>query len=136
MTQPIALDKVLWLRKSEGIAASGVIPTEAEFFQDHFPGFPVLPGVLALEMLKQTAQTYLKRYESERSSYRIKSLKVVKFSQYLKPGDSWESNLELIKTNDNITTWKGKLSSQGKLAVSARLVVEQAPLKQLVMMQA
>ena len=53
------IEKVDWLKKGEGIAAQGTVPQSAEFFQDHFPDFPVLPGVLMLEILKQTAETYL-----------------------------------------------------------------------------
>ena len=83
MTKPVVLEKVLWIKKEKGIAASGVVPTEAEFFKDHFPGFPVLPGVLALEMLKQSAEAYLKKYAGEKSFFQLKTLKAVKFSQYL-----------------------------------------------------
>ena len=55
----LSIERVLWVKEGEGIAACGRIPKESEFFKDHFPGFPVLPGVLALEMLKQTAERYL-----------------------------------------------------------------------------
>jgi 3-hydroxyacyl-[acyl-carrier-protein] dehydratase len=127
----LSIDKILWLERGQGIKATGRIPEKSEFFQDHFPDFPVLPGVLALEMLKQTAEAYLNATtpEGEPPHYYLKQIRATKFSMYLKPGDEWESDLRLISQQGRETQWAGKLFHKGKIAVSAELVLA-ASLKQ------
>ena len=123
MTQ-LAIEKVLWVKEGEGIAACGRIPVDSEFFKDHFPGFPVLPGVLALEMLKQTAERYLASLVSgEGQHYFWKQIRATRFTKYLRPGDEWESRLMLLQTADEETTWDAKLFFKGEVAVSAKLTL-------------
>ncbi len=122
--ESLAVEKVLWVHLGKGIAASGRIPKQSEFFQDHFPGFPVLPGVLALEMLKQTAEIYLNQInEDNKKHYYLKRIFATKFSKYLMPGDEWESRLELVKDEADETQWSAKLLHGGKVAVSAQLIL-------------
>ncbi len=129
MTKTLGIEKVLWIKIGEGIVASGVIPTEAEFFKDHFPGFPVLPGVLALEMFRMSADIYLRHAGFDKHHFRIKKIRGVKFSHYLKPGDSWESRLDLVSKTETEFVWNAKMIHAGEVAVSARLtvVVERTP---------
>jgi 3-hydroxyacyl-[acyl-carrier-protein] dehydratase len=123
MTQ-LAIDKVLWIKEGAGISACGRIPEDSEFFQDHFPGFPVLPGVLALEMLKQTAERYLASLPGgEGQHYFLKQIRATRFSKYLRPGDEWESRLMLTQDGGEETTWDAKLFYHGEVAVSAKLTL-------------
>ncbi|MFZ5801887.1 MAG: 3-hydroxyacyl-ACP dehydratase FabZ family protein [Candidatus Omnitrophota bacterium] len=118
----LSILKILNLDPGQGIRAEGIIPEKSEFFQDHFPDFPVLPGVLALEMLKQTAEHYLRHAEhGEGKKYYLKQIRSTKFHTYLKPGDPWESQLRLVASKEDVTEWEGKLISRGRVAVSARL---------------
>jgi 3-hydroxyacyl-[acyl-carrier-protein] dehydratase len=120
----LAIEKVLWVKEGEGITACGRIPEDSAFFQDHFPGFPVLPGVLALEMLKQTAERYLEALPgSEGQHYFLKQIRATRFSKYLRPGDEWESRLTLTQTAGEETSWDAKLFHLGEVAVSAKLVL-------------
>ncbi|MCM8775601.1 MAG: hypothetical protein NC930_04525 [Candidatus Omnitrophica bacterium] len=113
------------MKPGEGIAASGHIPEQSEFFQDHFPGFPVLPGVLALEMLKKTAEHYLSVTNAEDQGYYfLKQIRATRFLTYLKPGDEWESRLHLMSSEGNQTRWKAELFHKGKVAVTAELTLE------------
>lgn len=120
----LSIDKVLWIKEGEGITACGRIPEDSEFFKDHFPGFPVLPGVLALEMLKQTAERYLESIPgSEGRHYFLKQIRATRFSKYLRPGDEWESRLMITQTAGEETTWDAKLFFKGEVAVSAKLTL-------------
>jgi len=120
----LAIDKVLWVKEGEGITACGRIPEDSAFFQDHFPGFPVLPGVLALEMLKQTAERYLEALpDSAGQHYFLKQIRATRFTRYLRPGDEWESRLMLTKTVGDETAWDAKLYYHGEVAVSAKLTL-------------
>ena len=106
----------IW-KEGGGSGASGRIPQDAEFFQDHFPCFPVLPGVVALDLLKQTAE-----YGGGK---KLVAILRVKFSSYLKPGDEWESRAERVATGrKNEVEYAAKLLHAGKAAVTARLIFE------------
>ena len=120
----LAIEKILWVKEGEGITACGRIPADSEFFKDHFPGFPVLPGVLALEMLKQTAERYLESLSgSSGNHYFLKQIRATRFTKYLRPGDEWESRLMLTQSADEETTWDAKLYYHGEVAVSAKLTL-------------
>ena len=123
-------EKILWIRRGEGAAASGRVPENAPYFQDHFPRFPVLPGVLALEILKRIAEDYLIRKEGRQGArWKIAQYSGVRFSAYLRPGDEWEAKLEPSGTEGARMRWKGNLSSRGKLAAQAAFILEPADLK-------
>lgn len=122
----LAVDKILSITLGKGIVASGRIPTHSEFFQDHFPDFPVLPGVLALEMLKQTAEVYLAQTHDTRGKrYFLKRIQATRFLMYLKPGDEWESHLTLIHEEGLQTRWHAELRHKNKVAVTAELILEE-----------
>ena len=122
----LVIEKVLWMKEGEGITACGRIPADSEFFQDHFPGFPVLPGVLALEMLKQTAERYLESLPSGVGQHSfLKQIRATRFTKYLRPGDEWESRLRLTQSSGEETTWDAKLYHRGEVAVSAKLTLAQ-----------
>ena len=118
MAEEIIFEKILTEEKL--VKASGKVLEKAEFFQDHFPDFPILPGVLAVEILKRTAEYGLKK-QAENKSVALKSVRAVKFAKYLKPGDAWESEVSLLREEEDLSTWKGRLLKGGEQAVSARL---------------
>ncbi len=92
----------------------GRIPESLELFKDHFPQFPVLPGVLALEIMKES----LEKTINQKSS-RLQSIERVKFSSYLKPGDFWRSEAKLKFEDKDKKIWKVKLLSAERVASSA-----------------
>ncbi len=51
----ILVDRIIELEPGKRIMAIKVLPAEEELFKDHFPGFPIVPGVLLTEMMAQAA---------------------------------------------------------------------------------
>ena len=51
--EALAVDEILEHEPGKRIRARGRIAEDAAFFQDHFPDFPILPGVLALEIFRK-----------------------------------------------------------------------------------
>ncbi len=119
----LAPEKILWVRKGEGIAAQGKVPAEAPFFQDHFPAFPVLPGVLSLDILKTAAQIYFKE-TGEAAHGAVRKIEAAKFASYLKPGDEWEAQLKLVASEPGSSKWEGRLLSQNRTAASVKLYLD------------
>ncbi|HXV27844.1 MAG TPA: hypothetical protein VD913_02655 [bacterium] len=122
----LPIDSVIWFEPGRGIRAQGVIPQTMELFQDHFPSFPILPGVLAVEILKRTAECYLQKMENQPEAplLFLKTTQRVKFSRFLKPGDQWESELTLMVQEGSETHWSGRLYQGNQVAVSAEMILQ------------
>ena len=120
----LAVSKVLAFKPGEGITTAGSIPEDGEFFKDHFPDFPILPGVLAVELLKQSAECYLNGGVLEPGRRQLlKQVRDVKFCSYLKPGAEWEAELTLTHEEAGESNWRAKLFHAGRLACSARFIL-------------
>ena len=127
MSFPDFAGDVEWRETPEGFFAKGRLAKDAEFFKDHFPRFPVLPGVLMLEILKRTAEVSLAaKNKNQDSKWRLTRLSGVRFSAYVKPGDEWEARLAWAGTEEGRQRWKGSLSSGGHVAAQAQFILEPA----------
>ncbi|NLY71976.1 MAG: beta-hydroxyacyl-ACP dehydratase [Clostridiales bacterium] len=87
------------------------------FLQGHFPGNPVVPGVILCEMMAQTTAVLLTA-ETEGSTPYFTSLNNVRFKNVVRPGDTIELRSEIIKTRLPFYFAKGKGFVSGKLCVS------------------
>jgi 3-hydroxyacyl-[acyl-carrier-protein] dehydratase len=93
-----------------------------EYLADHFPTFPVLPGVLMLEALSQAAGWLLHRTSDFGKSMSIlKDARNVKYGTFVAPGNSLRVEVELSKRTDAGGSFKASGTVNGKSAVSARL---------------
>ena len=89
------------------------------FLDGHFPGNPVVPGVILCEMLGQSACVLLAQGQTEGMTPFFTGLDNVKFRNPVKPGDTLETECEITRTRGNFYFAKGKGKVNGKLAVSA-----------------
>lgn len=83
-----------------------------EFFQGHFPGNPVMPGVLQVEAMAQTAGAIViagreKKENGKNAGVLFMSIDGVKFRKPVKPGDVLKMHVEKIKERRNIFVFKG-----------------------------
>lgn len=101
------------------LITQGTVSENEEFFQDHFPDFPVLPGVLMIELLKKSAER-----QFPEAVLKLAEIRNVRYAQFLKPGDPWESKVELIRGDQNASEWKGQLFSAGRAVCSARFKLQ------------
>jgi 3-hydroxyacyl-[acyl-carrier-protein] dehydratase len=93
-----------------------------EYLADHFPTFPVLPGVLMLEAITQAAGWLLQRHNGFSKSMAIlKEAKNVKYGNFVAPGHSLRVEVETAKMSESGGSFKASASVDGKTAVSARL---------------
>lgn len=89
------------------------------FLQGHFPGNPVVPGVILCEMLGQSACILLANGEAEGATPFFTGLDKVKFKSPVTPGDTLETECVITRQRGNFYFCKGKGMVNGKLAVSA-----------------
>jgi len=119
------IDRITSLDPGRSLAAERTLRAEEEYLSDHFPRFPVMPGVMMLEALHQAAVWMIRagdRFESP--LVLLREVRSVKFGDFLAPGDTLQVNVETMKQEGNRTTVKATATKQGKVTVSARLVLE------------
>jgi 3-hydroxyacyl-[acyl-carrier-protein] dehydratase len=123
------IEKITEIVPGERLKAVRTLRGEEDYLRDHFPLFPVMPGVLMLEALFQ-ASTWLVRVTDkfETSIITLAEAKNVKFADFVEPGQTLEINVELIKNDAESASLKGTGIKDGVTAVSARLVLAKSKL--------
>ena len=115
------IDKIEQLADDRIVAVKYVSLAE-EYLADHFPTFPVLPGVLMVEALTQAA-TWLMHHRTgfAKSMAVLKEVRNVKYGQFVAPGNALRVTVELNKTTDAGATFKASGTVNDEQAVAARL---------------
>ncbi len=95
------------------------------FFQGHFPNNPIMPGVLQIEAMAQTAGCVVmsadEDYATKKRSVLFMSIEGVKFRKPVRPGDQLKMHVEKIKERRNIFVFKGVGMVDGQVVSEAEL---------------
>jgi len=119
------IDRITELNEGVSITAEKQLLSTEDYLRDHFPGFPVMPGVLMLETMNQAAMWLVYATEGFKNSVvHLKEAKNVKYQDFVKPGQVLVVRAEVVKQDESTTTLKASGSVDGKTAVSGRLVLE------------
>lgn len=122
----LLVDKIIELSDNHVVGVKSVTFNE-HFFQGHFPGNPVMPGVLQIEALAQTGGILALNNISDPENYDTYFLKIdkVKFKQIVRPGDTLILKLELLSPiRRGICEMKAAAYVGNKLATEAELVAQ------------
>jgi beta-hydroxyacyl-ACP dehydratase FabZ len=93
------------------------------FFPGHFPGQPVMPGVLQLEAMAQVAGILLnKRSMREGKIAYFVSIDGARFRRIVRPGDQLRLEITFLKARANFASVAGKITVDGQLATEAELM--------------
>lgn len=107
------------------ITAVKLLRAEEEYLKDHFPCFPVMPGVLMLEAMFQASAWLVRRTDDfSRAMVVLKEARNVKYADFVQPGQLLEVTGEIVKRGGRAVTMKVQGTVDGSVAVSARLIVE------------
>jgi len=126
----LLVDRIIDLEPQKRVVALKNVTINEQFFQGHFPGQPVMPGVLVLEAMGQAGGVLLLNTVENPDNKLVyfTGMDRVKFRKPIVPGDQIRFELELIKYRLSICKMQGKAYVNGKVAAEAELsasVVEQ-----------
>jgi len=120
------VDRILELEPGKRIRMVKNLTLAEEYLADHFPRFPVMPGVLMLQALVESASWLVRLTEDYRHSViALREVKNVKYGTFMEPGKSLVTSVEWVEedTPQALVTFKGKGEMDGQSAVSARFTV-------------
>ena len=128
----LLVDRVVELEPNKRVLAYKNVSINEPFFQGHFPGKPVMPGVLMLEALAQAGGllTQMTRVAaggpaSDNMFYLVK-IDAAKFSRMIVPGDRVELEVTLKRVIRNMAMYVGTARVDGETAASAEILCAEA----------
>jgi 3-hydroxyacyl-[acyl-carrier-protein] dehydratase len=119
------LDRILELEPGVRVTAVKRLRPDEDYLRDHFPRFPVMPGVLMLEAMYQASAWLVRQTEGfAHSVVVLKEARNIKYADFVTPGKELLVTAEILKQDDSLTTLKAQGSIDGNVAVNGRLVLE------------
>lgn len=121
------LDRITSLEPGKRLVAERTLGADEGFLVDHFPNFPVMPGVMMLEALVQASVWMIRTGDNFQSPLvLLREVRSVKFGDFLAPGETLQITAEVLKEDGAITTVKASAQKDGRTTVSARLILERS----------
>jgi 3-hydroxyacyl-[acyl-carrier-protein] dehydratase len=119
------LDRIVHLEPGVRLTAVKTLRADEDYLKDHFPRFPVMPGVLMLEAMFQAAMWLVRASEDFANSVvLLKEVRSVKFADFVEPGETLQVEAEILKREPQIHLIKTQGTVNGQVAVGGRLVLE------------
>jgi 3-hydroxyacyl-[acyl-carrier-protein] dehydratase len=118
------IDRIVDFVPGRSLRAVKNLTLGEEYLADHFPTFPVMPGVLMLQTLVEAGSWLLRLTDDYRDSIIVlREAKNVKYGAFMEPGRQMAVSVELVERHESVATLKGKGEVDGASTVSARLTL-------------
>src|SRR5882762_271048 len=122
------VDRIVEVTPGQKLRGYKNLTLAEEYLADHFPSFPVMPGVLMLQALVEAGAWLLRITEDFRHSVIVlREARNVKYGTFMEPGKTMTVTAELLDKTDNDdpqgATFKGKGECEGASTVSARVTL-------------
>jgi 3-hydroxyacyl-[acyl-carrier-protein] dehydratase len=118
------IDKIVEVQAGVSLKAIKNLTLGEEYLADHFPTFPVMPGVLMLQTLVEAGAWLLRISEDYAHSVIVlREAKNIKYGNFMEPGKQMMITVELIEKTAEQAVFKGKGEMEGQSTVSARITL-------------
>src|SRR6266536_2889745 len=125
------VDRIVEVVPGKSLRAYRNLTLGEEYLADHFPTFPVMPGVLMLQTLVEAGSWLLRLSEDFRHSMIVlREAKNIKYGTFMEPGRQMSIRVDLIERGEGLAVFKGKAEVNGddptsppQSTVSARVVL-------------
>ena len=117
----LLVDRILEFEPGQRIVGIKNVTINEEFFQGHFPGKPVMPGVLIVEAMAQVGGVLLLREIEDRDSKLVYFMGIdgARFRKPVVPGDQIRFEVEILKRKSSTCKLQGKAFVDGALVAEA-----------------
>jgi beta-hydroxyacyl-ACP dehydratase FabZ len=117
----LLVDRILEFEPGQRIVGLKNVTINEEFFQGHFPGKPVMPGVLIVEAMAQVGGVLLLREIADRDSKLVYFMGIdgARFRKPVVPGDQIRFEVEILKRKSSTCKLQGKAFVDGALVAEA-----------------
>lgn len=119
------LDKIQSYEPDVELAAVKNVTLTEEYLADHFPEFPVLPGVFMLEAATQAGAWLLRLSEDyAHSVISLTEARNIKYADFVAPGQSLDVAVSMVKKDERLATLKVEGQIGGRQTLSGRIVLQ------------
>src|SRR5206468_7047139 len=102
----VLIDRILEVNPGHSLVAAKNLSLAEEYLADHFPGFPVMPGVLMLEALTQAGAWLIREREDfAHSVIVLKSARTIKYGSFVEPGRCLQLRVEVQEHGERETSF-------------------------------
>lgn len=118
----LMIDRITAITVGESITAIKNVTNNEPFFQGHFPGKPVMPGVLVIEVMAQAGGvlSHVTLIDVEpKPLFFLAAVENARFRRTVVPGDQLVVNVDVVRIKRGIWFYKCNATVNGKLAVAA-----------------
>ena len=107
---------------SRSIRTQATVPVSSTIFEGHFPGFPLMPGVLLLESMAQTSGWLIIGITGFTRMPFLAAFSQAKLRAFVKPGDTLELSAAIVHEGSGFARTKAEIRHDGKLACNAEIM--------------
>ncbi len=120
----LLVDRILELEPEKRIVGMKNVTINEQFFQGHFPGAPIMPGVLIIESMAQVGGVLIYRDMPDRDKKLIyfTGIENAKFRRPVVPGDQLRIEMEALSRRKDFGKMQGQATVDGKLVAEAVLL--------------
>ncbi len=119
----LLVDKIVECDDKARIVGIKNVTVNEPFFQGHFPSMPVMPGVLQLEAMAQTAGVLLNRLvKGEGVLPFFMSIDKAKFRKIVRPGDQMRIEVDIVKLRSKLARFEARVQVDGEVVSQAEMM--------------